>query len=344
MQKRPARSSMPDCQNTKVTRTDATIYRQTHQRPAPTCAVPLLSGALAGMSVEGLLFPLDCLKTRAQFQQGLRSVGLYRGVGTAIAGAAPASAVFFTVYEATKNVLEPHAGPNGTCGFSAVMLASVLGELSACFVRTPTDLMKQRLQAGCVNTFSDAARGLISTMQCSSVLGASFRATALRDVLHSGLQFPMYEAWKYAVARRTGRSTAELPVWQSAMCGSVAGSTAAIVTTPCDVLKTRLNLIGCAAADPQAATSQSCTTLVAKELHSILQTQGVKGLFAGAIYRASWMGLGGFIFLGAFELAKANLTDAAMLQRDPSRSSIGVSESCRIHMPAPLDNHGPVAV
>ena len=39
----------------------------------------------------------------------------------------------------------------------------------------------------------------------------------------------------------------------------------------------------------------------------MLKGRGFLGFFAGCTCRAAWMGLGGFIFLGSFELAKKHL-------------------------------------
>ena len=36
----------------------------------------------------------------------------------------------------------------------------------------------------------------------------------------------------------------------------------------------------------------------------VYSERGFRGFFAGCTCRAAWMGLGGFIFLGSFELAK----------------------------------------
>ena len=44
-----------------------------------------------------------------------------------------------------------------------------------------------------------------------------------------------------------------------------------------------------------------------QEAQLVLKGRGFLGFFAGCTCRAAWMGLGGFIFLGSFELAKKNL-------------------------------------
>jgi hypothetical protein len=69
--------------------------------PAPPSTAPLrppllaslLGGALAGLSVDLLFYPLDTLKTRLQARQGFWAAGgfknAYRGVGSVAVGSAP---------------------------------------------------------------------------------------------------------------------------------------------------------------------------------------------------------------------------------------------------------------
>lgn len=297
---------------------------------SPLCSlspnvVSLAAGAFAGASSEVLLFPLDSLKTRLQSRQGLLSSGgfrgIYKGVGTAVCGAAPASAIFFSTYEASKRQLAP--GDNSILGYwGAGLLASVFGELAAGVYRVPMDLVKQRQQAGHGSSYSEIARGVRSTHR--SVFLASYMASFTRDVTHSSLQFPLYEYLKLVLARRQGRrpgaetgcgcDTSGLPTWQAACCGSVAGVVSGLATTPLDVLRTRLNLRGSGPADSQClhraaaeASRLSPLALVREEVADIYRSRGPSGFFAGGTCRAAWLGLGGFIFLGSFEWAKSNL-------------------------------------
>mmetsp|Transcript_66643 Transcript_66643/g.171547 ORF Transcript_66643/g.171547 Transcript_66643/m.171547 type:complete len:297 (+) Transcript_66643:106-996(+) len=257
-------------------------------------AVPLAAGAVAGTVVEAALFPLDTVKTR--LQAGVGSLGslcaargarsVYSGVGLSSAGSIPASALFFGTYEYSKD----HCGN--------VMLASVLGEVVACGVRVPVDLMKQRMQTGLVLTAREALRELRATRV--STLSMSFRILVVRDATHSGMQYPMYESLKSAAAKHRGlRHSEDLSVSDSAVCGCAAGVTSATITTPLDVLKTRTNL-GRSHASPGK-------TSIALEARRLCTTHGIGALFAGASCRAAWMGLGGFVFLGSFELAKCGL-------------------------------------
>ena len=58
--------------------------------PLPPQSIWLLSGAMAGLSVDCVLFPLDTIKTRMQSSKGLSGSGgfvkLFAGVASAAAG------------------------------------------------------------------------------------------------------------------------------------------------------------------------------------------------------------------------------------------------------------------
>ncbi|CAK9074616.1 unnamed protein product [Durusdinium trenchii] len=271
----------------------------------------LISGAIAGSTTEVILYPLDCLKTRRQSccASPTRGLQLYRGCGIALAGAATASAVFFVTYECMKNRLRlgetsersgKLSGLRFTC---SVMGASVAGELAASVVRVPVDLMKQRLQTGC-----------LALPLSSSIILASFQATALRDACQrlalrhwpsSGcLQYPLYECFKIAASKWVSQGDAEhLPVGVAAVCGSAAGLISATFTTPFDLLKTRVNL----RRSKGDRTETKMKELLFDEVARVYRCNGWRGFFVGAGFRAAWMSLGGFVFLGSFELAKSSL-------------------------------------
>lgn len=76
------------------------------------------------------------------------------------------------------------------------------------------------------------------------------------------------------------------------MCGSTAGSIAAAITTPFDVVKTRIML-------DESASRAGITATLAK----IWATSGYRGLYVGVLPRSAFMGIGAFVFFGAYEAA-----------------------------------------
>ncbi|KAJ3301303.1 S-adenosylmethionine transporter [Kappamyces sp. JEL0829] len=198
----------------------------------------IASGAMAGASVDTILFPLDTLKTRLQSKAGfLKSGGfsrIYSGLSSAILGSAPSAALFFLAYDTTKR-----KAPLGQHTSLTHMAAASLGEISACLVRVPTEVVKQRMQVGMMPDLASAAR---ATYSSNGLLGfyRGFRMTIFREIPFACIQFPLYERFKSEWASAAGTVAVSSP--QAALCGMVAGGIAAAVTTPLDVMKTRIML------------------------------------------------------------------------------------------------------
>lgn len=72
----------------------------------------------------------------------------------------------------------------------------------------------------------------------------------------------------------------------------MAGCFAAAVTTPLDVAKTRIML------DESSTLPGVFSTIV-----NVWNASGCRGLYAGVLPRSVWMGIGGFVFFGAYETA-----------------------------------------
>ena len=91
---------------------------------------------------------------------------------------------------------------------------------------------------------------------------------------------------------------AKLETWESSLCGSVAGGIAAGLTTPLDVVKTRLmTQTGGKGAAGNYQGLLDCLVRVAKE-------EGVGALYRGLVPRVVNIALGGAIFFGAYEAFK----------------------------------------
>ncbi|KAJ6202751.1 mitochondrial carrier domain-containing protein [Bipolaris maydis] len=263
--------------------------------------VSLLAGGLSGTTVDLSLYPLDTLKTRLQSSSGFAAsggfTGIYRGVGSAIVGSAPGAALFFVTYDGVKRRF---AGGRGGNEAAVHMGAASLGEVAACAVRVPTEVVKQRAQASQFPSSRSALMHILAQRRDSGVLHVwrelyrGWGITVMREVPFTVIQFPLWEAMK---AWRL-RSTARLQVsgWEGAVLGSVAGAVAAAVTTPLDVLKTRMML----AKEKQPMVSM---------LTTIMRESGPRAFFAGLGPRVGWISVGGAIFLGSYQWA-SNLLGA----------------------------------
>ncbi|KAF1816937.1 mitochondrial carrier [Eremomyces bilateralis CBS 781.70] len=286
----------------------------------------LLAGAVAGTTTDLSLYPLDTLKTRLQSSQGFAAAGgfrgLFKGVGAAFVGSAPGAALFFVTYDSTKRYLLKGSGEHKSHGAlswippslrdpTAHIVAGSLGELAACTVRVPTEVVKQRVQASQHPSSLSSLVFILSRWRHEGIVHVwkemyrGWGITVMREVPFTIIQFPLWEGFKSRWVHRTrekyvaaqnakgaviDRNVLEEPISAaaSAIFGTLSGSFAAAMTTPLDVMKTRLML------SKERRTSASV-------LKQVLREEGFRGLFSGLGPRVMWIGGGGFIFLGSYQ-------------------------------------------
>lgn len=234
----------------------------------------LVAGGIAGTCTDLFFFPIDTVKTRLQAKGGFFKnggyQGIYRGVGSAIVASAPGASLFFICYDQGKQIL-----PNYISHPAAVHMASAsIGEIAACTVRVPSEVVKQRVQTGQFKSSWSA----FTTLFRSGGLYKGYWTTIFREIPFTGIQFPLYEYFK----SKWGSNPA-----QGAVCGMVAGGIAASITTPLDVIKTRL----------------MTTNLTISQVLRDLSSEGAGAFFRGVVPRTMWISLGGAVFLGSYEAA-----------------------------------------
>ncbi|XP_015413723.1 PREDICTED: S-adenosylmethionine mitochondrial carrier protein isoform X1 [Myotis davidii] len=114
----------------------------------PGFTASLVAGGVAGVSVDLILFPLDTIKTRLQSPQGFNKAGgfhgIYAGVPSAAIGSFPNAAAFFITYDYVKWFL--HTDSSSHLMPVKHMLAASAGEVVACLIRVPSEVVKQRAQ------------------------------------------------------------------------------------------------------------------------------------------------------------------------------------------------------
>ncbi|KAM3071344.1 hypothetical protein ACMFMG_008936 [Clarireedia jacksonii] len=320
----------------------------------------LLAGAFAAFTVDLLVYPLDTLKTRFQspdyykiyydasknaIKRGVLFRGLYQGVGSVILITIPSSGAFFTTYEAFTSGL---ARANHSLRQSGAPLvpqafvhsaASAAAELVSCFILTPAEVLKQNAQmiqqpAHSSKSGSSTAFSPSVTMQAlrqfkkPSQLWRGYTALAARNLPFTAMQFPMFEHMKVKITEyRKKRGIYTNSLFETAMITAVsagsAGSLAAVVTTPVDVVKTRIMLAAAGESSEEEAKKkieeakkkgQSLDKLADKKgvkrksgltvAREVVAEAGIKGLFRGAVLRAAWTALGSGLYLGVYESGK----------------------------------------
>ena len=186
------------------------------------------------------------------------------------------------------------------------MLASSLGEIAACAIRVPTEVVKQRAQAGLFGGSSLLAikdiLALRRTEGVATMVQELYRGggvTIMREIPFTIIQFSLWEYFKTSYSRKqhqaAGRQEGLVTATESALFGSVAGAIAAGVTTPLDVLKTQIMLAR------KEAGKSSKRSGAFKVLQQTWVNHGSAGLFRGFVPRVGWISTGGAIFLGTYQ-------------------------------------------
>lgn len=266
----------------------------------------VIAGGTAGVVVETALYPIDTIKTRLQAAQGGGKIvlkGLYSGLAGNLAGVLPASAVFVGVYEPTKQKLLRMFPENLTA--VAHLTAGAIGGLAASLIRVPTEVVKQRMQTGQFSSAPDAVR-LIASREGFKGLYVGYGSFLLRDLPFDAIQFCIYEQLRigYKVAAKRDLNDPE-----NAIIGAFAGAITGAITTPLDVIKTRLMVQGSA---NQYKGIFDCVQTIVRE-------EGPPALLKGIGPRVLWIGIGGSIFFGILESTKRFLAQRRPIPQEDSK-------------------------
>lgn len=225
----------------------------------------MLSGGIGGLVGDSVMYPLDTVKTRQQGAPGqikykstprafLSMIkdegiarGLYGGYLPAALGSFPATMTFFVTYESTKRLFINSWGvPESLAYFTS----GLLGDLASSFIYVPSEVLKTRLQlqGRHNNPFSVSSynyKGMTDayrTIARTEGYGAMFygyKATLIRDLPFSAIQFAFYEKFHSLAQSFVGGGT-DMGVGLELLTGGVAGGIAGAMTTPLDVVKTRI--------------------------------------------------------------------------------------------------------
>ncbi|KNC75635.1 hypothetical protein SARC_11845 [Sphaeroforma arctica JP610] len=159
----------------------------------------------------------------------------------------------------------------------------------ACLVRVPCEMVKQNMQTTGGTTAASVVKQII-TRHGITGLWRGYLSTIVREVPFSIIQFPLYEAFRSQIGKQ---QDGRVDPWQGALCGSMAGGISGALTTPLDVVKTRIML--------SQGTGATAYTTISGTFSRILAEEGPKKLYAGVVPRTMWITIGGFVFFGVYE-------------------------------------------
>lgn len=259
------------------------------------------AGGIAGAFTYVCLLPIDTIKTKLQTRgaaqmysgaldaalQTFRTHGLlgfYRGVSAVLVGSASSSAVYFGTCEFGKSLLSK---------FSAYPLflipptAGAMGNIVSSAIMVPKELITQRMQTGAAGRSWEV---VLKILEKEGIMGlyTGYSVTLLRNLPAGILSYSSFEYLKSFVLRTTGN--AYLVPAQSVLCGALAGAISASLTTPLDVVKTRL----------MTQTHAEATKKISDTLRQILMEEGWAGLARGIgprlFHSACFSAIGYFAF------------------------------------------------
>ncbi|CAA7398218.1 unnamed protein product [Spirodela intermedia] len=249
----------------------------------------MVAGSVAGVVEHTAMFPVDTLKTRMQAQRppcrqpaSLRRVlsgilkleaplSLYRGISAMGLGAVPAHAVYFSVYEASKEFLTG-GNPNSRL------------QLRGSRYRGAMDCVRKLLR-------EEGTRAFL----------VSYRTTVVMNAPFTAVHFSTYEAAKRALTEVSLATAAgdEERLVVHATAGAAAGALAAFVTTPLDVVKTQLQCQGVCGCERFSGGS------ILEEVRSIVRRDGYVGLARGWRLRMLFHAPAAAVCWSTYEGAKA---------------------------------------
>lgn len=284
----------------------------------------LLAGGIGGAMGDSAMYPLDTVKTRQQgapnvssyrtmssaFRTILRQEGLIRGIYSgylpALLGSFPSTMAFFGAYEFTKRTLIIDYNCPDTL---AHLTAGFLGDLASSFIYVPSEVLKTRLQLqGRYNNpyfksgynyrgMTDAAKTIVRT-EGPGAMFYGFKATLVRDLPFSALQLAFYEKFRGAALRFVGPNE-DLGIGLELGTGALAGALAGGLTTPLDVVKTRVQT-----QSPNSDIQNLLTTnSTIRSLNSILKNEGLATTFSGLGPRVVWTSIQSSIMLLVYQTA-----------------------------------------
>jgi solute carrier family 25 S-adenosylmethionine transporter 26 len=242
---------------------------------------------------------MDLIKTRIQVDHPnpWKIEGLFDGVGGSLLGQIPYGVLTFGSYEMYKKKLQERF-PNWTPALTYA-LAAVGGDVTGSIFLCPSEVVKSKVQAGICKSTAQAYSSILKTKGFGG-LYQGFFGLAARDIPFRVCQLTSYEIvkslyLKSKLNRQPNQSSeASLSPIESAVCGAIAGTFSAAVTTPLDRIKTLM------AVNEAGTTVAACASM-------ILQEDGPMGLMRGLWPRVCYVAPSVTIFFIVYEATQQHL-------------------------------------
>eukprot|EP00173_Palmaria_palmata_P000090 Plantae.Rhodophyta-Palmaria_palmata.ctg1041.p1 GENE.Plantae.Rhodophyta-Palmaria_palmata.ctg1041~~Plantae.Rhodophyta-Palmaria_palmata.ctg1041.p1 ORF type:complete len:232 (+),score=24.24 Plantae.Rhodophyta-Palmaria_palmata.ctg1041:31-696(+) len=204
--------------------------------------------------------------------------------------------ITFGVYETLKSEVFAKRLPDVPISL-AIVISACIGDSLGSLALTPAEVVKSKVQAGLYRSSSDA---ITNIARRGGVKGfyQGYGAALSRDLPFRAIQLTLYESVRSRYSEWVlRRHTREMTAIENLLMGALTGTVTAAVTTPLDVLRTRM-------------MSQSPGTGAAYKgtidcLVKTVRTEGPKALCRGIVPRMALIGPSAAVFFVAYEQSKS---------------------------------------
>jgi len=259
-------------------------------------------GGIAGATGATIVYPIDLVKTRMQNQrssvvgeplmyknsidcvkQVFRNegfLGFYSGLGPQLLGVAPEKAIKLTVNDLVRGRAKDPATGDITLPWELIA-GGTAGGCQVVFTN-PLEIVKIRLQVAGELAKAEGgeavARGAVHIVRQLGLVGLYRGASAclMRDIPFSAIYFPAYAHLKKDTFHE-GKNGKKLSFGEMLASAAVAGMPAAFLTTPADVIKTRLQV--------EARKGQSTYKGIVDCASKIMAEEGFRAFYKGSMAR-----------------------------------------------------------
>jgi len=272
----------------------------------------LVAAAIARGTCTAIMYPMDLIKTRIQVSHPnpLQLEGLFDGLGGSLLGQIPYGVLTFGSYEVYKRTLQERF-PDWNPALQYA-LAAIMGDMTGSLWLCPSEVVKNQIQAGMYKTTTQAYSSILRSKGFGG-LYQGFLGLAARDIPFRVCQLTSYEIVKsiYLKSKASKNKLQEpsevvLSPVESAICGAIAGTASAAVTTPLDRIKTLMAV---------STESSGASTSVFACASMILNEEGPLGLLTGLIPRVTYVAPAVTIFFIVYEATQQRLKSWGTFER-----------------------------
>lgn len=222
---------------------------------------------------------------------------LWSGLPPTLIQSVPATVIYFTIYDNTKYALGYNEADSNT-KYIPVFAGTGARVVAATFI-CPLELIRTKMQSVQLS-YREVGDAVKSSIRNDGILSMmrGLGPSLLRDIPFSGIYWFIYELCKSRWLQRTGNDT--LHFLEAFSSGALAGSTAAVITLPFDVIKTHRQIeLG------ENFLHGKQVTSTWKLIMQLYRHKGISALFAGIVPRIVKVAPACAIMISSYEFGKA---------------------------------------